>query len=63
MCFFGMFLIALCENGTLLKYIKHTKHSYEKRIHRVLPKPDGPLACLMPSSAIEAANTDYQWHY
>jgi len=37
----------------LLKYFKHV----EPRIQSVLPKPDGPLACLMPSSAIEVANS------
>ena len=33
----------------LLKYFKRIEPS---RIQSVLPKPDGPLACLMPSSAI-----------
>jgi len=41
----------------LVKYFKHIKPSKEERIQSALPKPDGPLACLMPSSAIEAANS------
>jgi len=39
----------------LLKYFKRIKPSKEERIQSVLPKPDGPSARLMPSSAIEAA--------
>ena len=39
----------------LLKYFKHIEPSKEERIQSVLPKPDSPLARLMPSSAIEAA--------
>jgi len=41
----------------LLKYFKRIEPSKEERIQSVLPKPDGPLARLMPSSAIEAANS------
>ena len=40
----------------LLKYFKHIELSKEERIKIVLPKPDGSLAHIMPSSAIEAAN-------
>ena len=40
----------------LLKYFKCIKPSKE-RIQSVLPKLDGSLACLMPSSVIEAANS------
>ena len=40
----------------LLKYFKCIKPSKEERIQSVLPKLHGSLACLMPSSAIEAAN-------
>ena len=39
----------------LLEYFKHIKPSKEERIQSVLPKPDGPLAHLMPSLAVEAA--------
>ena len=42
---------------TLLKYYKHIEPSKEERIQSVLPKPDCPLARLMPSSAIETANS------
>ena len=41
----------------LLKYFKRIEPSKEERIQSVLPKSDGPLARLMPSSAIEAANS------
>ena len=41
----------------LLKYFKHIEFSKEERIQSVLPKPDGPLVLLMPSSAIEVANS------
>ena len=41
----------------LLKYFKHIEPSKEERIQSVLPKPDCPLARLMPSSAIETANS------
>ena len=40
-----------------LKHFKCIKPSKEERIQSVLPKLDGSLACLMPSSAIEAANS------
>jgi len=36
----------------LLKYFKRIKPCREERIQGVLPKPDGPLAHLMPSSRI-----------
>ena len=41
---------------TLLKYFKHIKPTKE-RIQNILPKPDGPLACLIPCSTIETANS------
>ena len=41
----------------LLKYFKHIKPSKEERIQSVLPKPDGPLARLKLSSAIEDDNS------
>ena len=41
----------------LLKYFKRIKPSKGERIKSVLPKRDYPLARLMPSSAIEAANS------
>jgi len=52
----------------LLKYFKHIKPSKEERIQSILPKPDGPSACLMPCLTIEAANSAvreifYQWQY
>ena len=40
----------------LLKYFKHIEPSKEERNQSVLPKPNCPLARLMPSSAIETAN-------
>jgi len=42
----------------LVKYFKHIKPSKEERIQSILPKPDGPSVRLMPSSTIEAANSD-----
>ena len=53
MCAFGMFRSGP-QIMALLKYFKHIKPS---RIQSVLPKPDCPLAHLMPSSAIETAKT------
>ena len=53
MCTSRMFCSSL-QKMALLKYFKHIKPPKEES---VLPKPDGPLACLMPSSAIEAANS------
>ena len=44
------------KNGTS-KYFKRIEPSKEERIQSVLLKPDGPLARLMQSSAIEAANS------
>ena len=41
----------------LLKYFKRIEPSKEERIQSVLPKSDGPLVHLMPSSAIEVANS------
>ena len=41
----------------LFKYFKHIKACKEGRSQSVLPKPDCSLACLMLSSAIEAANS------
>ena len=43
--------------ATLLKYIKHIESFKEERIQSVLSKPESPLVCLMPSSAIEAADS------
>ena len=40
-----------------LKYFNCIKPSKEERIQSVLLKPDGPLAQLIPSSAIEAVNS------
>ena len=48
--------IATCKNGTF-KIFKCIEPSKEERIQSVLPKPDGILVCIMPSSAIEAANS------
>jgi len=45
------------QKMALLKYFKRIKLSQKERIQSVLPKPDGPLACLMPSLAIEATNS------
>ena len=47
------------QKMALLKYFKRIKASKEERIQSVLPKSesDGPLARLMLSSAIEAANS------
>ena len=42
---------------TLLKYFNCIEPSKEERIQSVLPKPDGPLARLIPCSAIESANS------
>ena len=39
----------------ILKQFKCIEPSKEERIQSVLPKPDGSLERLMPSSAIEAA--------
>ena len=41
----------------LLKYFKHIESYKEERNQSVLPKPDCPLARLMPSSAIETTNS------
>jgi len=41
----------------LLKYFKHIEPSQKERIQSVLPKPDGPLARLIPRLAIEATNS------
>jgi len=52
MCTSGMF-----HSGprkiALLNISVSNPQSKEERIQSVLPKPDGPLARLMPSSAIE----------
>ena len=42
---------------TILKYFNRIESSKEQRIQSVLPKPDGPLALLIPCSAIESANS------
>ena len=44
------------KNGTSEIY-KCIKPSKEERIQNLLHKPDGPMAYLMPSSAIDAANS------
>ena len=41
----------------LVKYFKRIEPSKEKRIQSTLPTPDCPLACLIPSSAMKAANS------
>ena len=41
----------------LLKYFKCIEPSKEEKIQSVLPKLNGPLIHLMPSSAMEAANS------
>ena len=53
-CIFGMIRIVPHKNGTPLKYFKRIKQSKEERIHSALPKS---LACLMPSLAMQAANS------
>ena len=42
---------------TLLKYFNRIELSKEERIQSVLPKPDGPLVCLIQCSTIEIANS------
>ena len=42
---------------TLLKYFNRIEPSKEERIQSILPKPNGPLALLIPCSAIESANS------
>ena len=42
---------------TVLKYFNHIEPSEEEKIQSVLLKPDGLLTFLMPSSAIETANS------
>ena len=42
---------------TLLEYFNRIEPSKEERIQSVLPKPDGPLVCLIPCSTIESANS------
>ena len=41
----------------LLKHFKRIKPSKQERIQSVLPKPDCPLAHLLPSLEIETANS------
>ena len=41
----------------LLNYSKRIKPSKEERMQSDVPKPDCPLARLMPSLAIETANS------
>ena len=45
------------QKMALLKYFKHIEPCKEERIQSILPTLNGPLVCLMPSSAIEAANS------
>ena len=40
----------------LLKYFKWVDAKKPTKIDIVLPKPDGPLSSVMPSSSIESAN-------
>ena len=40
----------------LLKYFKQVDAKKPMKIDIVLPKPDGPLSSVMPSSSIESAN-------
>ena len=40
----------------LLKYFKQIEPKKSEKIDAVLPKTDGPLSTLMPTSAIQAAN-------
>ena len=40
----------------LLKYFKRVDVKKSTKIDIVLPKPDGPLSSVMPSSSIESAN-------
>ena len=50
--------VATQENGTSKRIIlRHIEPSKEKRNQIVLPKPDGPLVHIMPSSAIDDANS------
>jgi len=60
-----MFRSGSCR--ALLKYFKLIKPSKEERIQSISPKLDGLLACLMPSSTIEAAISAasekfYRWY-
>ena len=41
----------------LLKYFKRVEAKRTEKVDSILPKSDGPLATLMPSSAIQAANS------
>ena len=40
----------------LLKYFKQDDAKKPTKIGIVIPKPDGPLSSVMPSSSIESAN-------
>ena len=40
----------------LLKYLKRVDVKKQTKIEIVLPKPDGSLSSVMPSSLIESAN-------
>ena len=40
----------------LLKYFKQIEPKKSEKIDEVLPKTDGPLLTLMPTSGIQAAN-------
>ena len=40
----------------LLKYFKQVDAKKPTKIGIVLPKPDGPLSSIMPSSSIESAD-------
>ena len=40
----------------LLKYFKQDDAKKPTKIGIVIPKPDGPLSSVMPSSLIESAN-------
>jgi len=41
----------------LLKYFKRVETKRTEKVDSILPKNDGPLATLMPSSAMQAANS------
>jgi len=41
----------------LVKYFKQIEMKRTEKVDSILPKDDGPLATLMPSSAIQAANS------
>ena len=40
----------------LLKYFERIESKKSEKIDAVLPKTDGPLSTLMPTSSVQAAN-------